>query len=73
MQYSSALGQVLRTIDEIHSKLHLPSVMALLAAQAESPDAEISELLSNLNGQGILIDEGQIGILLSTYKMTIEY
>lgn len=68
MQYSNALGKVLKTIDEIHSKLHLPSVMALLSAQAENPDAEISELLSNLNGQGIIIDEGQIGILLSTYN-----
>lgn len=67
-EYVIALGKVLNTIDDIHEKFHIPSIIALLTAHAENPDAEISQLLSGLNNQGISLNEGQIEILLSAYK-----
>ena len=67
-EYVIALGKVLNTIDDIHEKFHIPSITALLAAHAENPDAEISQLLNELNNQGISLNQGQIEILLSSYK-----
>jgi len=67
-QYIKYLSEVFEIIDQIHDKLGLNQVSALLLGHKNNPDAEIANYLIPHNGKTVMIDDNSIQTLQSSYE-----